>query len=85
MIMHRAALNPADVGAVANEPLEEITAALFWPMGADGVYGRTSLFERIVDGLSSLISLFVPGAGDGGAEISARDEPESPGNVRLPR
>jgi hypothetical protein len=36
--------------------LDRIVAGLFWPMGADGVYGRTALFERIVDGLSLLIS-----------------------------
>jgi hypothetical protein len=36
--------------------LDEIVAGLFWPMGADGVYGRTALFERIVDCLSLLIS-----------------------------
>jgi hypothetical protein len=36
--------------------IDRIVAGLFWPMGADGVYGRTALFERIVDGLSLLIS-----------------------------
>jgi seryl-tRNA synthetase len=36
--------------------IDRIAAGLFWPMGADGVYGRTALFESIVDGLSLLIS-----------------------------
>jgi seryl-tRNA synthetase len=35
---------------------EEAVAALFCPMGADGVYGRTALFEGIVEGLSRLVS-----------------------------
>jgi len=54
--MDTAAVDPTNVGAGAGEPLDEIVAALFCPMGADGVYARTSLFERIVDGLSLLIS-----------------------------
>jgi seryl-tRNA synthetase len=48
--------DPTSLGACANAPLDEIAAALFCPMGADGVYGRTSLFEGIADGLSLLIS-----------------------------
>jgi seryl-tRNA synthetase len=54
--MHRAAIEPTNVGAAADEPLDEFVASLFWPMGADGVYGRTALFEKIVDGVSLLIS-----------------------------
>jgi seryl-tRNA synthetase len=54
--MHTAAVDPTNVGTAANEPLDAIVAALLWPLGAAGVYGRTSLFERIVDGLSLLIS-----------------------------
>jgi seryl-tRNA synthetase len=45
-------------GADASEPLDEIVAALFCPMGADGVYGRTALFEQVADGLSPLISTY---------------------------
>jgi len=38
------------------DPLEAIAKVLFRPMGADGVYARTALYERVVEGLSSLIS-----------------------------
>src|SRR5260370_29098578 len=36
--------------------LEEIGHALFRPMGADGVYARTALYEQVVEGLAGLIS-----------------------------
>lgn len=36
--------------------LETIGRALFRPMGADGVYARTALYEQVVEGLSGLIS-----------------------------
>jgi seryl-tRNA synthetase len=38
------------------ESLESLREALFRPMRVDGVYARTGLFERAIDGLSSLIS-----------------------------
>ncbi|HEY7244836.1 MAG TPA: amino acid--[acyl-carrier-protein] ligase [Xanthobacteraceae bacterium] len=38
------------------ETLRAIERALFQPMGADGVYARTSLYEQIIEGLSGLIS-----------------------------
>src|SRR5437016_4189427 len=38
------------------DPLDSIADALFRPMGADGVYARTALFETVVDGLSGLIT-----------------------------
>jgi seryl-tRNA synthetase len=38
------------------DPLEAIAHALFRPMGADGVYGRTGLYEQVVEGLGGLIS-----------------------------
>jgi len=38
------------------DPLEAIAHALFRPMGADGVYARTALYEEIVEGLAGLIS-----------------------------
>jgi seryl-tRNA synthetase len=47
--------DPTGVGAAGGEPLDEFIPALFCPMGADGVYGRTARFEEIVDGLSRLI------------------------------
>jgi seryl-tRNA synthetase len=39
-------------------PLDSMAAALFRPMGVNGVYARTSLFEGVVDCLSSLISRY---------------------------
>jgi seryl-tRNA synthetase len=46
----------SSLGTADGAPLAEVIPTLFCPMGADGVYGRTSLFEEIVDGLSRLIS-----------------------------
>jgi seryl-tRNA synthetase len=38
------------------DPLDSIASALFHPMGADGVYARTALYEQVVEGLGGLIS-----------------------------
>src|SRR3981081_4029843 len=38
------------------DPLDAIAPALFRPMGADGVYARTALYEQVVEGLAGLIS-----------------------------
>ncbi len=38
------------------DPLESIGAALFQPLGVDGVYARTALYEDVVEHLSALIS-----------------------------
>jgi seryl-tRNA synthetase len=40
------------------DSLDAIGRALFRPMGADGVYARTSLYEQVVEGLSGLISRY---------------------------
>jgi seryl-tRNA synthetase len=37
-------------------PLDAMAEALFQPTGIDGVYGRTAIYERIVEGLSALIT-----------------------------
>jgi seryl-tRNA synthetase len=37
-------------------PLDMIAASLFRPMGADGVYARTALYEQVVEGLATMIS-----------------------------
>jgi seryl-tRNA synthetase len=42
--------------AEKNDPLDPLVPALFRPMGVDGVYARTPLYEEVVDRLSSLIS-----------------------------
>jgi seryl-tRNA synthetase len=39
-----------------HDPVDAIAHALFRPMGADGVYARTALYEEIVEGLAGLIS-----------------------------
>jgi seryl-tRNA synthetase len=38
------------------DTVESLAAALFQPMGVDGVYARTALYEEVVDRLSSLIT-----------------------------
>jgi seryl-tRNA synthetase len=38
------------------DPLEKIAHALFRPMGVDGVYARSALYEQVVEGLGTLIS-----------------------------
>jgi seryl-tRNA synthetase len=38
------------------DPLDSIADALFQPMSVDGVYARTAVFERVVDGLATLIT-----------------------------
>ena len=35
---------------------DDLRRALFRPMGADGVYARTEIYERVIDGLSGWIS-----------------------------
>jgi seryl-tRNA synthetase len=39
-----------------NDRLDSMAAALFRPMGIDGIYARTALYEEVVEHLSSLIS-----------------------------
>jgi seryl-tRNA synthetase len=38
------------------DPLESISHALFQPMGADGVYARTAVYEQVIEALASLVS-----------------------------
>jgi seryl-tRNA synthetase len=38
------------------ESLEQIRAALFYPLGVDGVYGRTAHYELVIDQLNAYIS-----------------------------
>jgi seryl-tRNA synthetase len=46
----------SEISAEEKNPLDSIGTALFRPMGIDGVYARTPLYEEVVDRLSSLIS-----------------------------
>lgn len=39
-----------------NERLNDISAALFRPMGVDGVYARSAIYERVIAALGHLIS-----------------------------
>jgi seryl-tRNA synthetase len=41
---------------IVNEQLESVSDALFRSLGSGGVYARTAPFERVVEGLSALIS-----------------------------
>jgi seryl-tRNA synthetase len=41
---------------VVRDPFKLTTEELFRPSGVDGVFARTALFERVVDGLNVLIS-----------------------------
>src|ERR1043166_7228448 len=38
------------------DPLDTIAEALFQPLGVDGVYARTALYDKAVNGLTELIS-----------------------------
>jgi seryl-tRNA synthetase len=38
------------------DPLDRIADALFEPLGIDGVYARTALYDRAVEGLTTLIT-----------------------------
>src|SRR5437879_6868065 len=45
-----------ETSAKSNDPLESLAAALFRPMGVDGIYARTPLYEEVIDRLSAFIS-----------------------------
>jgi seryl-tRNA synthetase len=45
---------------LAHSSAESIAHALFRPMGVGGVYARTGLFEKAIDGLNALISKYRP-------------------------
>jgi seryl-tRNA synthetase len=47
---------PGPEAAVADDPLAPIAAALFRPLGADGVYGRSALYEGVIERLAAFIS-----------------------------
>jgi seryl-tRNA synthetase len=42
--------------AKSRDPLDSIAPALFHPMGSDGVYARTALYEDVIERLASFIS-----------------------------
>ena len=45
-----------ETAAPADDPLAAIAGSLFRPMGVDGVYARTQLYEGVIERLASLIS-----------------------------
>ena len=45
-----------ETSAKSNDPLESLAAALFRPMGVDGIYARTALYEEVIERLSTFIS-----------------------------
>ena len=49
------AATTASVSAMP-DPLESLAATLFRPMGSDGVYARTALYEDVVERLTAYIS-----------------------------
>jgi seryl-tRNA synthetase len=48
--------NPTTSGVSAEESLAAIGAALFLPLGAEGVYARTALYEHIVERLTGFVT-----------------------------
>ena len=44
--------------ATPTRSLDSIAEALLLPIGIDGVYARTGVFEEVVDGLAALISRY---------------------------
>jgi seryl-tRNA synthetase len=50
------ALRTAGPEIAPADPLDHLADVLFYKMGSDGVYGRTALYENIVDRLAALIS-----------------------------
>jgi seryl-tRNA synthetase len=45
-----------DVARQKKDPLDDLAATLFRPMGVDGVYARTAVYEDIIERLAALIS-----------------------------
>lgn len=47
---------PAAPVSPAHDPLESLAATLFRPMGSDGVYARTALYEDVIERLTAYIT-----------------------------
>ena len=45
-----------EASAVADDPLAGLASALFQPLGADGVYARSALYEDVIERLAAFIS-----------------------------
>jgi seryl-tRNA synthetase len=46
--------------SIDSDRLDRLAASLFHPTGVDGVYGRTGVYESVVEALATLISLHRP-------------------------
>jgi len=44
---------PSEVMSQPADPLDHLASALFHPMGTDGVYARTALYEDMVERLAA--------------------------------
>ena len=49
-------LSGPDATAAADDPLTAIAAALFRPLGVEGVYARSALYEGVIERLAAFIS-----------------------------
>ncbi len=49
-------MEPAGIASALPEAFEEIAPALFYPLGVDGVYGRTALYEDVIERLGGFVS-----------------------------
>jgi len=47
---------PADANPLAADPLDHLADTLFHEMGSPGVYGRTALYEDVVERIAAVIS-----------------------------
>jgi seryl-tRNA synthetase len=47
---------PQRTATLSSDPLASVAAAIFRPMGVDGVHARTALYIRVVEGLEGYIS-----------------------------
>lgn len=51
--------NPAnDAGNRIQDPMGLVAASLLFPTGVDGIYGRSGMYEDVINGLSGLISRY---------------------------
>ena len=49
-------MNQSATEPVRHDPLEGLAASLFHPMGSDGVYARTALYETVIESLVAFVT-----------------------------
>ena len=47
---------PTETAAQPADPLDYLASVLFHPMGTDGVYARTALYEDMIERLAALVT-----------------------------